>query len=255
MLHGDVPGTLARLQGGLLIHGQGIPFILPLANDSWPIDLSKAIYVRAIYTKLRHLCKDRCGRRRCRCHHLYLLRPVLGTLVLQHRAHDDRCAAQVCHLVLRDGAEDIVCDYLAQANVSPHDGGDGVVEEPAIAVEHWQCPQVDGMAGHGPCDNIVHAVQIAATVVEEHALGVSRGATCVTQRERIPLILRGAPGCFRVALGEELLVVQCTNQWAPLLAKGIVDIHNQGSRGGRHGSEGLRHELTKLPVHNKDLCS
>jgi hypothetical protein len=67
-------------------------------------------------------------------------------------------------------------------------------------VEHRQRPQVHRVVRHAPDEDIADAVQIGAAVVIDHALRIAGGARGVVERDRLPLVLRPAPGEFGVAV-------------------------------------------------------
>ena len=79
-------------------------------------------------------------------------------------------------------------------------------EAPAVAMEHGQGPQVDGMGRQVPLDDVAHGVQIGAPVAIDHALGVARGAGGIVQRDRLPFIPRRVPGMVVIAGLQEGLV-------------------------------------------------
>src|SRR3979411_1625915 len=63
------------------------------------------------------------------------------------------------------------------------------------------------MSWHGPVDDVGKRVEIGAAMVIDDTLGVARGAGRVVERDRVPFIRRVHPFEFRVAAGDELLVV------------------------------------------------
>ena len=64
---------------------------------------------------------------------------------------------------------------------------------PAIAVEHRQRPQIDGMLGHAAGQHIALAQEIGAAVMVDDALGIAGGPGRVEQTDRLPLIGGSAP--------------------------------------------------------------
>ncbi len=54
-------------------------------------------------------------------------------------------------------------------------------------------------------------------MVIDHALGIAGGAGGVEQRQRVPLVLRQAPGKIRIAAGEEGLVIRLAEPFAEKL--------------------------------------
>ena len=71
------------------------------------------------------------------------------------------------------------------------------------------------MVGHRPHQDVAGGVQVGATVVVDHPLGLAGGAGGVVERDRLPLVLGQPVGMGRVALGEQRLVLHLADG-APL---------------------------------------
>jgi hypothetical protein len=106
----------------------------------------------------------------------------------------------------------------------------GPREAPAVAVEHRQRPEIDGMPAHAAGEHIGDREQIGAAVVVDDALGVAGGAGGVVEADRIPLVGRHLPGEIRIALREKRLVFQRSQALARTGIFGIVVIDDERLR-------------------------
>ncbi len=170
------------------------------------------------------------GRRRRRCggHHLHRvaeLPPLLGLCVQDDAEHDGR-AAEVGHAFIRDGVEYGFCFHLAHADAGARHARQGPGITPAVAVKHGQGPQVHRMAAHVPGKDIADGVEVGAAVVVDDALGLAGGAGGVVERNRLPLVVGQAPVEFRVALAQEVLVLQLAQALAAGTG-GVVHVDDQ----------------------------
>ena len=128
--------------------------------------------------------------------------------------------------------------------------GDGPGVAPAVAVEHRQGPQVHRVVAHGPGHLVAHGIEEGAAVVVDDALGVAGGAGGVVEADRLPLVVRPLPGEFRVALGEQRLVVERADRLAFAVFR-VVDVDHQ-DRPAEHGDGGMHH-LVELAVGDQHL--
>ena len=71
----------------------------------------------------------------------------------QHR-HDDRRAAEMGDAVIGDGVVDRLRPHPAQADMGAGLHGQRPRKAPAVAVEHRQRPQIDGVLGHAGMDGV-----------------------------------------------------------------------------------------------------
>ena len=81
----------------------------------------------------------------------------------------------------------------AQADIGPRHRRHRPGEAPAVAMEHRQRPQIDGVLRHPPGERVADRVQVGAAVVVDDALRVAGGARRVVERDRIPLVARQRP--------------------------------------------------------------
>ena len=70
------------------------------------------------------------------------------------------------------------------------------------------------MLRHAPADDVTHGVEVGATVVVDHALGVAGGAGGVVERYRPPFVVGQRPVEFGVPWGYEGFVVHLAQQLA-----------------------------------------
>ena len=122
--------------------------------------------------------------------------------------------------------------HLAQADVNARLDADRPREAPAVAMEHRQRPQIDRVAAHVGGDDIADREQVGAAVMIDDPLGVAGGARGVVERNRVPLVARPDPFVFRVALGEQRLVVERAERCAVAVIFGIVVVDDQRLRLG-----------------------
>ena len=143
----------------------------------------------------------------------------------EHRMHDRR-AAVVAHLVLADGVEDRLRLDAAQAHVGACQRGDGPCEAPAVAMEHRQRPEIDGVARHAPVDDVRQRVEIRAAMMIDHALGIAGGAGRVVERDRVPFVGGVGPFEIGIAAGDEALVIDRSQARAAWRHR-VVDVDHQ----------------------------
>ncbi|MNQ31925.1 hypothetical protein D3C85_453080 [compost metagenome] len=243
---GRVAHALAGLDARPLVERQGVPFGVPGAHGDRAVDFGEAVDVGDLDAHLLHRT-DHLGRRRRAGDH-GVDRMVDGGLGgvghVDQRVEHDGGAAQVADAVLADQGEDLLRIDPAQEHVHAGQRGDGPRVAPAVAVEHRQGPQVDGVVAHRPGHLVAHGVEVGAAVVVDDALGVAGGTGGVVETDGVPLVLRPLPGELGVALGEEGLVVEVADRLA-LAVFGIVDVDHQ-RRVVEHADGGVDHcmELT-----------
>ena len=109
---------------------------------------------------------------------------------VEQNRHHDRRAAEMRHLVLGDEVEHRLGAHLAQADVRPRLDADRPGEAPAVAMEHRQRPEIDGMAAHVGGEDIADGQQIRAAMVVDDALGIAGRARRVVERDGVPFVER-----------------------------------------------------------------
>jgi len=108
-------------------------------------------------------------------------------------------------------------------------------------VEHRQGPQVHRVVAHVPGHLVAEGIQVGATVVVDHALGIAGGAGGVVEADGVPFVVRPLPGELGVTLGQQRLVVEIADRLA-LAVLGIVDVDHQ-QRVTEHADGGVDHVM------------
>ncbi len=121
---------------------------------------------------------------------------------------------------------------------------------PAIAVEHRQRPQIDREVRHAPGDHVADGVQVRPAMVQHYAFGVAGRPGGVVQRDRIPLVVRPAPGELGVTARQECFVRHFPQQLAARSQR-VVDVDHQ--RFAFHSLQRLAHQRRELPVGDQHL--
>ncbi|MCY1498545.1 hypothetical protein D9M68_325330 [compost metagenome] len=106
------------------------------------------------------------------------------------------------------------------------------------------------MVAHVPGHLVAQGVQIGATVVVDHALGVAGGAGGVIQGDGLPLVLRPLPGIVRVAFGQQRLVVEVAHRLAFAVFR-VIDVDHQ-RRVVEHADGGMDH-IEELAIGDQRL--
>ena len=157
------------------------------------------------------------------------------------------------HLVVGDGVVHGLGAHPAKADVRAGDDGERPGEAPAVAVEHGQCPQIDGMGAHAGRHRVRVAHEGGASVVVDHALGIARRARRVVEADRLPLILGHPPGEVRIAGCDQVLVAEIRQRLPALGEFQVVGVDNERP----HPCEGERlpGDIGELAVDDENLRS
>mmetsp|Transcript_31022 Transcript_31022/g.82451 ORF Transcript_31022/g.82451 Transcript_31022/m.82451 type:complete len:248 (+) Transcript_31022:984-1727(+) len=155
-------------------------------------------------------------------------------------------------MIFPNRSEDVSCDNLSQAHVGPRHGCDGVVEIPAVAMKHWQRPEIHSMP-RKERHNVVHTVEVCSTVVQEDAFGIGSCAARVAQRDRVPLVLWRTPRGVGVAFGKKLLVRHGTDAGTSLTTKRVVHVHHKWALVCWDGAQDLRNILAEFRINDNNL--
>ena len=131
---------------------------------------------------------------------------VLG-LGVEQRRHDDRRAAQMGDAVIGDRIIHRLRPHPAQADMRAGLHGERPREAPAIAVEHRQRPQIDGVPAHAGMDRVGIGHQGRAAMVVDDAFRVACRARRVVERDRVPFVVRHRPFEVGIARRDEILIV------------------------------------------------
>ena len=109
---------------------------------------------------------------------------------IDQHVEDDGRAAKVRDALVRDGIEDCARLDPAQADAGPAHRGQGPGKAPSVAVEHRQCPQIDGQLREAPGQDVAQDQQIGPAVMIDNALRVTGCAGGVAKGDGIPFIGR-----------------------------------------------------------------
>ena len=151
---------------------------------------------------------------------------ALAPQVLYQQVHHHRRSAHVGDTVVFDASVDFLTVHLPKTHMSAANGGDCPGISPAIAVEHWQGPQVDGLGRHVESHGVGHGRQVGAAMVVNHAFGIAGGSRGVVQGNGIPLVCGMLPTGFRIAFLQQGFVIKLRQPLAlPCLA---IDGNQQG---------------------------
>ena len=101
---------------------------------------------------------------------------------------------------------------------------------PAVAMEHRQRPEIDGMAADVGGDDIADREQIGAAMVVDDALGIAGRARGVIERDRVPFVDGRRALVSLVALGDQSLVFELAQPLAGAVVFGIVVIDDAAAR-------------------------
>ena len=146
--------------------------------------------------------------------------------VLYQQVHHHRRSAHVGDTVVFDASVDLPAIHLPKTHMSAANGGDCPGISPAIAVEHWQGPQVDGLGRHVESHGVGHGRQVGTAMMVNHAFGIAGGSRCVVQGNGIPLVCGMLPASFRIAFLQQSFVIKLRQPLArPCLT---IDGHQQG---------------------------
>src|SRR5260221_12020322 len=106
------------------------------------------------------------------------------------------CAVIVCNSFLLKELPHQSGIKLAQADMRASHGSHGPGKAPAIAMEHWQRPQIDTLAVHAGRDDFGERVEVGTTSRVHDAFRVAGGARGVVDRNRLVLIFE--PALYRL---------------------------------------------------------
>ena len=186
---------------------------------------------------------------------LHLIRKralLLLRRVEQGRHHHGR-AAHVRDAVLGHQAPHRLAAHRAQADMGAGDGADRPGEAPAVAVEHRQRPEVDGMPPHAGRQHVACRQQLRAAMVVHHALRPARGAGGVVEGDRVPLVAGHLPCERRIALGQQRVVVQAAERVGAGRPGRLRVVHLDDQRRGAGDGERGAQQRRELPVHDHRL--
>src|SRR5690349_11320628 len=112
------------------------------------------------------------------------------------------------YFVLGNRCIDVSGAHPAQADMCSGGECECPRKTPAVAVKHWQRPQINRAISHPArkCVAITH--QSGTAMMTNHALGIAGSAGRVIQRNRVPLIVRHRPIEIWISSGEKFLVIE-----------------------------------------------
>ena len=99
-------------------------------------------------------------------------------------------------------------------------------ESPAIAVKHWQGPQVDRLSIKPHSRHVAQRIKIRTAMMINTALGISSRSRCIEQRQGLPFVFWLVAQKFRARVADKRLVVRFADKLATI-AFGIINIDNQ----------------------------
>ncbi len=99
--------------------------------------------------------------------------------------------------------------------------------------------------------DVADGVEVGAAMMGDDALGIARGAGGVTQRDRVPFVVRRSRDEARIALRQRLFIFDVAD--APAAGKGaVVDVDNKRLR-SRHQSERLGDDAGKFRIDQNEF--
>ncbi len=157
---GRIAHALASLDRRPLIQRQSVPLGMPGAQSDRAVNLGEAVDVGDVDAHFLHRANHLGGWRGTSDHGLD--RVIDGRLgfarhVDQGIEHDRR-AAQVGDLLVTDQGENLLRIHTAQEDMHPGQGSNGPWIAPAIAVKHWQRPQIHRVIAHSPCHLVAQRI-------------------------------------------------------------------------------------------------
>ena len=154
-------------------------------------------------------------------------------------------------VVLDDHRKDQSGVDLAQADVRAAHRHHRPGETPAVAMKHRQGPQIDGLRRHRPGQDVADRLQERAAMVIDDALRVAGRARCVVERDCAAFVGWRRPGEPRIALGDEVLVLEGSEPLAGPCIQVVDDIDDEWpfSQPRQRGAD----LSSKLPVGDKHL--
>ena len=250
-----VAHTLARVQTRTLANVEFIPALMLGADRSGPIGFRQAIDMGDVKAHGFHAFNHR--RRWCsaRYHGLDACGHALfhrSWRVYQQAVHDGG-AAVVGHSMVANRVQNGLRIHSAQADVHRCTRCHRPGEAPAIAMEHGQRPQIDGMLGHVPLQHIADGIVVRAAVVVDNALGVARGAAGVVQRNRIPFVAGQLPVKTGIALGHKAFVIGIANLLGGWAVNSVLHLNHMNGVRGLAQLERLGHDAHKFRVNDQGL--
>ncbi len=244
--------ALTCLQCRLLLDRQGTPFRMPVTNSDGPVNFGESIGMRDVEAEFVHALEYGCRRSGACRHDLNPSRQIERRRLrgVEQQVHDDRCTAQVRHVVIANRIENGLGLDAAQTDMRTSHRGDRPREAPSVAVKHRKRPQIDGPVGHAPRENVTDRVHIGAAMVVNDAFGISCRSGCVVERDSVPFVLRQRPGVLRVTFVEQLLIIQLAEQF-PGGRERVIDVDNQ--RLVVQTFEGCADDRRELAIRDKHL--
>ena len=182
--------------------------------------------------------------------------PLLVVPGVDQRRHDDRRAAQMRHAMVGDRVVHRLGAHPAQADMRAGLDRQRPREAPAVAMEHRQRPEIDGVLAHAGMDGVGVGHQGRAAMVVDDALRIAGGARGVVERDRVPFVVGHRPVEAGIAAGEEFLVVERADPRALRMRRvrgvvGVVIVDDQ--RLHRAEPQSVLDDAGELAVDDQDL--
>ena len=228
-LHDRIAHALTGMERGAFLERQLLPAVLRHAQGRWSLQLGHSVDVGHAKSELLHAL-DHLGRRRRSAgldvDDMIEFAPLLGGRGDQH-VENGRRPAHMRDAMLDDHRKDQSGIDLAQADVSAAHRHHRPRETPAVAMEHRQGPQIDGLRRHRPGQDVADRLEKRAAMVIDHALRVAGRARCVVERDRAAFVGWRRPGEPRIALGDEVLVLERSEPLAGPRIQVVDDVDDE----------------------------
>src|SRR5579863_5011588 len=164
---------------------------MPGAYRRRTVAFGQAVNVNDAETKSLHALDDGGWRCCAGSHHPDVAPNKAATQFLggvEQHVHDHRRAAEMRDVFLCKSGVDAGGFDAPKADMRPGERRYRPRKAPAVAMEHWQRPEIHGMLRQAPDERIADRIEISAAVMIDDALRIAGGARGIIEGDRIPLI-------------------------------------------------------------------
>src|SRR5690606_30964924 len=158
------------------------------------------------------------------------------------------CATEMRRFVIVDRTVNGSGAHVTQGYAHASRGGQGPGETPSVAMKLRQNPQVYRVLAHVPGHDVVHRIQVGATMVVDHAFRVAGSAGGVVQGDGVPFVIRQLPVKIGAGLFQQLFVSLAAQQFAVLVVL-VINADHDGFNS--HHLQGFFGNFTKLAVNKQ----
>ena len=116
---------------------------------------------------------------------------------------------------------------LAQTDVRASNRRDPPSVAPAVAVEHRQRPEIDGVVPHVPADQIAERIEIRASVMVDHPFGITGCSRGIVERDGVPLVAGEVRGIVWITFSKKFIIQNGAESFAAWPLR-VVDVDHQG---------------------------